>query len=326
MYDRYNRKIDYLRISVTDRCNLRCIYCMPEGGVSLLDHDDILRYEEIKAVIETSIKLGIDKFRITGGEPLIRKGFIEFIGGLKVVEGIEDLSITTNGIRLREYAGPLYEAGLKRINISLDTLDENKYKRIARVGELKDVLDGIDEALRVGFFPIKINVVLIRGVNDDEILDFARLTLNNPLQVRFIELMPIGEGESLGTEKVMPIDEIKLKCETLGRFEPTDAPLGCGPAEYYKITGWRGRIGFISAMTNPFCGGCNRLRLTADGYLKPCLGYENGVDLKPALRPEFDYNKIEEIIRAVINLKPKGHNMTQAESGDRLCSMSRIGG
>ena len=326
MLDSFNRKIDYLRISVTDRCNLRCIYCMPEGGVSLLDHDDILRYEEIKTVIKVSIKLGINKFRITGGEPLVRKGFIEFIGGLKAVEGIKDLSITTNGIRLKEYAGPLYKAGFKRINISLDTLDENKFKRITRADGLKDVLDGIGEALRAGFSPIKINAVLIRGINDDEILDFARLAIDNPLEVRFIELMPIGEGESLGTQKVVPIDEIKLKCETLGRLEPAGAPLGCGPAEYYKITGWRGRIGFISAITNPFCGNCNRLRLTADGYLKPCLGYENGVDLKPALRPEFEHDKIEGIIRAVINSKPKGHDMTQSESENHLCSMSRIGG
>ncbi len=326
MYDSFNRKIDYLRISVTDRCNLRCIYCMPEGGILPLTHDDILRYEEIAAIIRASVELGIDKFRITGGEPLVRKGLVEFIEGLKDIVGINDLSITTNGVKLKEYAKPLYEAGLKRINISLDTLDDNKFNRIARQGKLRDVLDGIEEALRVGFSPIKINVVLIRGINDDEILDFARLSLDRPLDVRFIELMPIGESKLLGREKIVPIEEIKLRCQTQGRLELIDITDGNGPAEYYRINGWQGRIGFIGAITNPFCEGCNRLRLTADGILKPCLSSENGVDLTSALRPMVDNNKIEELIKEAVNSKPKGHNMAQNEFENHLCSMSRIGG
>ena len=326
MLNSFNRKIDYLRISVTDRCNLRCIYCMPEGGVSSINHDDILRYEEISAIVKVAVKLGISKFRITGGEPLVRKGLVGFISSLKAIEGIEDLSVTTNGINLKEYAKPLYEAGLRRINISLDTLDEDKFTRIARQGSLKDVLGGIGQALAVGFSPVKINVVLIRGVNDDEILDFAKLGFDRPLDIRFIELMPIGESKFLDRDKVISIGEIRQRCEALGLLKEVDILNGNGPAEYYKFEGRQGRIGFIGAMTNPFCDRCNRLRLTADGYLKPCLGYENGVGLKSALRPVVDDDKIEESIKEAISLKPMGHNMSHSEFGNHLCHMSRIGG
>ncbi len=326
MYDNFNRQIDYLRLSLTDRCNLRCFYCMPKSGVRLLSRSGILSYEEITAVINASLKLGINKFRITGGEPLLRKGIVKFIGSLNKVQGIEDLSLTTNGIKLKEYARELYKAGLKRINVSLDTLKEHKFRQITRTGNLTEVLEGIEAAINLGFSPIKINMVAIRGVNDDEILDFARLAFDKPVIVRFIELMPIGESRFLEKEKIVPVEEIKSRCRLLGKLESGDGIKGSGPAEYYQIKDGRGKVGFISAITNPFCGKCNRLRLTADGFLKLCLGYDNKVDLKPALRPKVNVFQLAHLIKQAINLKPEAHNMNKGEYANCSGQMSNIGG
>lgn len=326
MHNSFNRPIDYLRISLTDRCNLRCFYCMPKTGVRLLTRRNILSYEEITAVIKASLKLGINKFRLTGGEPLLRKGLVEFVKSLNVIPGIEDLSLTTNGIKLKEYAGQLYKAGLKRINISLDTLDEYKFQQITRGGLLTDTLEGIEAAINFGFSPIKINTLVIRGVNDDEILDFARLAFDKPVTVRFIELMPIGESRFLEKEKIVPVEEIKSRCRLLGKLEFSDGVKGSGPAEYYQISGSLGRIGFISPMTNPFCYKCNRLRLTADGFLKLCLGYEDKIDLKPALRPAVSMDKITYLMKEGINLKPEAHSMNEGEYASCSCQMSNVGG
>lgn len=326
MYDNFNRRIDYLRLSLTDKCNLRCFYCMPNSRLRLLTRSGILSYEEIRAVINTSLNLGINKFRLTGGEPLLRKDLIKFVNNLSKIQGIEDLSLTTNGIKLKECAPGLYQAGLKRINVSLDSLNEDKFRQITRSGNLSEALEGIEAAINLGFSPIKINMVAMRGVNDDEILDFARLAFDKPLIVRFIELMPVGESRFLEKEKIVPVEEIKSRCQLLGKLERSGGIKGNGPAEYYQIAGGQGKIGFISAITNPFCYKCNRLRLTADGFLKLCLGYDNKVDLKPALRPKVNIFHLTNLIKEAVNLKPEAHHMS--EGGYANCSgqMSSVGG
>lgn len=322
MKDRYNRNIDYLRVSVIDRCNLRCIYCMPEEGIkNLLPHHEILTYEEILRIISVAVDLGIFRIRITGGEPLIRKDIVSFIERLSHIEGIKDIGMTTNGVLLKRYAGALYQAGLKRVNISLDSLTEDKFRAITRLGSLKDVLEGIEEARRVGLNPVKINVVVIKGVNDDEIEKFALWSKEVPYQIRFIEFMPVGSN-AWRKEFFISSDDIKNKIESrVGKLIPVQLKKS-GPAEYFMLEGAKGVLGFISPMTTHICIKCNRLRLTSDGKIRLCLFSDKEIDIKKYLRSGATDEKLREVLIEAINLKPEG----MSKHTKPLRAMSTIGG
>jgi cyclic pyranopterin phosphate synthase len=306
--DNFSRVIDYMRISITDRCNLRCVYCMPQSGVQPIEHREILTYEEIIRVVRVAASLGVRKIRITGGEPLARKNVTYLIASLKQITGIEDMSLTTNGALLEKYAGELAEAGLNRVNVSLDSLRPERYREITRGGELGAVMQGIEAAEKAGLLPVKINMVPIRGLNDDEIEEFAGLTLNAPFQVRFIEFMPIGAGDLWSDERYISTDEIKARVEKIGTLSPLKRRRD-GPARYYRIGNAPGVVGFISALTHHFCDECNRLRITADGKLRPCLFSETEIDLKPALRSSSSDEEIERLLRLSIEVKPEGHTI-----------------
>ena len=330
--DNYHRTIDYLRVSITDRCNLRCIYCMPSGGLIPIEHKEILRYEEIIRVIRIAAKIGVRKIRITGGEPLVRRNIVYFIESIKNIPGIEDLSLTTNGILLSRYAEELKSAGLDRVNVSLDTLKPKRYREITRSGDLSLVLKGIEAIEKVGLNPIKINMVPIRGVNSDEIEEFARLTLKAAYQVRFIEYMPFGSEDMWSPEKFISTEEIKSIVEGIGPLIPAKLRKS-GPARYFRFENATGVIGFISPISNHFCNECNRLRLTADGKLRPCLFSETEIDLKPALRGGSSDDEIERLIKLSIEVKPEGHNIGPQKLSSLIknreyCKkpMSRIGG
>lgn len=284
MIDKNSRNINYLRISVTDMCNLRCIYCRPKEGLALMDRDEILTFEEICAVVGHAVKLGITRFRITGGEPLARKGIERLISSLSRIPGIEELAMTTNGILLKEFAARLKRSGLSRINISLDTLDKERYADITRGGDLDEVFKGIEEAIKIGFANLKINMVLMAGINDDEIEGFARLTLERDLEVRFIEFMSSRNKKMLNEARFLPIDLAIKKLKRMGNLVPLFDKSGNGPAKRFRIEGARGSLGFIDAVSSPFCGNCNRLRLTADGKLRSCLLAGGEVDIKSILR------------------------------------------
>ena len=306
--DRYFRTIDYLRISITDRCNLRCLYCMPADGVSPEMHRDILRYEEIIRVIKVAARLGVSKIRLTGGEPLTRRNIALLISLIKNIQGIKDLSMTTNGILLEKYAHQVADAGLDRINVSLDSLREERYRQITRGGELSSVLKGIDAAVQAGLKPVKINMVPIRGFNDDEILSFAEMTLDTEYQVRFIECMPSSNVDFWSPAKYMTTDEIKKIIEPLGPLTPVRIRKK-GPSKYFRFKGAKGVLGFISALTHHFCHDCNRLRLTADGKLRPCLFSETEIDLRSAIRRSASDDEIERLLRLSIAVKPDGHRI-----------------
>lgn len=326
MIDGYNRKISYLRISVTDRCNLRCIYCLHSGLSGHTSAREILSFEELREVIKAAVGLGINKFRITGGEPLLRKGIAGFIGSLKDIPGIKDLSLTTNGMLLKKYAKKLFAAGLRRINISIDTLNEKKFAKITKGGSLKKVLAGTEAALSAGFSPVKINTVIIRGLNDDEISDFAGLCRERPLHIRFIELMPTCPGDTGYLKNIVPAGEIKNICARLGKLDEIKTGASPGPARIYSIAGWKGRLGFITPVTMPFCSRCNRLRLTAAGMLKPCLDNPSGINLLPALRPKINRDGIKELFIKAVETKPKRHKMSISGKKSGCLEMSKIGG
>lgn len=323
--DKFKRVIDYMRISVTDKCNLRCVYCMPEKGVQLFEHKDILSYEEILKVVGIAASLGVRKIRVTGGEPLVRKNILHLIASIKNIDRIEDISLTTNGILLEKYARGLAAAGLDRINVSLDTLRPERYRDITRGGDINLVHKGIEAAENAGLLPLKINIVPIRSINDDEIADFARMTLTTQRHVRFIEFMPIGARDLWNDERYISSEEIKRTVEEIAPLVPVRLRK-TGPARYFRFKGARGVIGFISALTHHFCGDCNRLRLTADGRLRPCLFSETEIDLKPALRRQSSDMEIERLLRLAIEVKPEGHKIDQRDDLSSLKNMSRIGG
>lgn len=330
MIDRYNRDINYLRVSVTDRCNLRCIYCMPKEGLSAIGHDDILRYEEIHRIIGIAAGEGITKVRITGGEPLVRRGVSEFIASLRRIPELTDISLTTNGILLESYAERLFEAGIRRINISLDSLNAEKYAKMTRGGDIRAVLQGIRKVRETGFSPIKINIVAVKGFNEDEVLAFARLTLDFPYQIRFIELMALGEMGIESNGRYLPNSAVKEQIETLGRLEEVNGrgTKSDGPARMYRLAGGVGEIGFISPVSRHFCHSCNRLRLTADGQLRACLLSDDEVDLKGPLREGSTNEAIRELIRMAIARKPRTHQESCDESHIKKCmkEMPAIGG
>ncbi|WP_099188296.1 GTP 3',8-cyclase MoaA [Tepidibacter mesophilus] len=317
MIDSYQRRINYLRISVTDLCNLRCRYCMPNEGIDKISHSDVLTLEEIETIAKVFVELGVDKIRITGGEPLVRKGMLGLIENIGKLEGLKDFAITTNGIMLKKHAKELKDAGVNRLNISLDTLDEEKYEYITRGGQLKDALDGIKKAQEVGLSPIKLNTVLIKGFNDDEIQDLVDFT-NSGIDVRFIELMPMGEARNWAIDNFISNEYVLEKINGLKEVKRDDIN---SPANYYKLPSAKGKVGFINPISCKFCSNCNRVRLTSDGKLKLCLHSNEEVDLKTPLRNKED---IKDIIIDAISKKPKEHHL---EEGDYITrNMIAIGG
>jgi cyclic pyranopterin phosphate synthase len=324
--DDFGRAINYLRVSVTDRCNLRCVYCMPAGGIQKRPHADILRYEELALIIRAAAELGICKVRLTGGEPLARLGLVDFVRLVAAIPGIDDLSMTTNGTLLARHAAALADAGLQRVNISLDTLRPDRFQSITRRGCLDDVWAGIAAAQAAGLSPIKLNMVVIRGLNDDEVTDFARRTLSDGWHVRYIEWMPVGTGLDWNGDGVLPIPEIRARLEAeIGPLEPVHGLPGNGPARYYRLPGAHGTVGFIGALRNHLCATCNRLRLTADGHLRPCLMNATEIDLSAPLRAGAGVETVKTLLAEAIQHKPQGHRLGEDLSPqDRM--MSQIGG
>ncbi len=324
--DRNNRVINYLRISLTDRCNLRCAYCMPEEGIQCLPHAEILTYEEILRLARLAVGGGIRKVRLTGGEPLVRRGVVEFVCRLGELEGLEVIGLTTNGVLLADYAEDLRACGVSRINVSLDTLRPDRYARITRRDAFHRVREGLRAAERAGFKPIKINVVAMRGVNDDEILDFARLSLEKPYHVRFIEFMPVGAENGWTKDRFISTDEIRERIGRLGALRPLQHRPMDGPAERFVLDGGRGEIGFIGALSHHFCSQCNRLRLTSAGTLRGCLFSDEEIDVKTPLRSGASDEVLSGLIQRAIETKPAGHGSLL--QSPRKCSrpMSTIGG
>jgi len=325
LVDRFNRSIDYLRVSLTDRCNLRCNYCMPLEGDRKLKHRDILRYEELLRIVRIAVKLGITKIRLTGGEPLIRKGIREFIPMLMSIKGLDDVSLTTNGVYLKENLEMLKEAGIKRINVSLDSLNRPNFKLITRFDNFSDVWEGIEKANDMGFYPIKLNAVVIKGLNDKEILDFCNLVIEKPYFIRFIECMPIG----LDSNSMAFVSNSDIK-ETItnefGPLMPVDKIHHDGPATRFRFSGSKGEIGFISAISHPFCNSCNRLRLTADGMLLPCLISNREISIKDPLRMGCLDDDLVEIFLKAVDLKPMGHSLNLEDEQKGYRKMCSIGG
>lgn len=324
--DDFARTINYLRVSVTDRCNLRCVYCMPPQGVEKQAHEAMLRYEELALIIRAAAEIGINKVRLTGGEPLTRLGLSEFVGMMAAIPGIEEISMTTNGTLLARHAQALADAGLHRVNISLDTFDPDRYATITRCGRLEDVWAGIAAAQAAGLTPIKFNVVVVRGFNEDEVVDFARKTQTDGWHVRFIELMPIGANADWARERIVPLPEVRARIENeWGPLQAVHGPRGNGPARYYQVPGAQGTIGFIGALSDHFCPTCNRLRLTADGGLRPCLLSDREIDLMEPLRSGAGIDAIKDLLIQAIRSKPQHHHLEEALSPhDR--NMSQIGG
>lgn len=315
MKDRYGRTIKYLRLSVTDLCNCRCVYCMGENGVPRLPHSAILSFEEIEEIVRAAVSLGVTKVRLTGGEPLVRRGIDELVRRLRGIEGVEELAMTTNGARLAEYAARLKSAGLDRLNVSLDTLDPEKFRRITRIGELRDTLDGLDAARRAGFERIKLNTVLMGGVNDDEIAEIAALAKDGAFDVRFIELMPIGECTDWDRRRFLPAERV-LEYLPKGERVPSD-----GVAELWRPAGFRGTVGLIRPLSHRFCADCDRIRVTADGCLKPCLHSAREIPLRG--------KHGEALVRMIaegMQTKPREHHMADGHASESRRGMNRIGG
>lgn len=320
--DALGRNIHYLRVSVTDRCNFRCIYCMPPGGVQWIPHEEILRYQELTRIIRIAAQMGIYKVRITGGEPLVRRGILSFIHEVAQLPGVRDLSMTTNASLLSQNVVALKNAGLSRVNISLDTLRPDRFAHLCGRNVLPNVLDGIAQAQAAGLTPVKINVVVMKGVNDDELADFARMTLDKPYQIRFIEHMPFQGAE--GNKRLLPVAEMQAALAAHGFDVLVPETHGDGPADVYRIPGALGTLGFISPVTRHFCAECNRIRLTADGRIKPCLLSNQEYNIKELIRAGCADNDLEDYLRDIIFHKPGHHHLE--EETDLQRGMSKIGG
>jgi cyclic pyranopterin phosphate synthase len=325
LVDRYNRHLNYLRISITDRCNLQCLYCSPDDRQAKLPHAEILTYEEILRVVKVGVRLGISKLRITGGEPLVRKGVYGFLQTLSQIRGVAELSLTTNGVFLCDHLEEIKSAGIRRINVSLDTLNPAKFKKITRRDLFERVWEAIRQAHRKGFAPIKINVVALRGINDDELEDFGRLSFDYPFHIRFIEFMPIG-GLCRHSGKRMLAPEIRDRLSALGDLVALDKAANDGPAQRFKFTGARGEIGFIRPISRHFCSTCNRLRLTASGQLRACLLSDRQDDLKGLLRRGCSDDDLAEIFFRAVSHKPFKHQLTSGPHAAVCTRMSAIGG
>lgn len=326
LIDAHNRKLNYLRISITDRCNLRCLYCSPRYLTPKLSQEDILSYEEILRLVKIAVQIGITKIRITGGEPLVRKGVHEFIKALHRVAGIQDISLTTNGVLLKDHVQSLIDSGLHRINISLDTLDPEKFMKITGVDAFDKVWEAILKAHQCGLSPIKINTVALRHFNDNELEDIARLSFSYPFHFRFIEYMPIGITDA-GRDSALYTPEIKRRLtEKIGELIPVEHHRSDGPAERFRFEGAAGEIGFISAMSHHFCHTCNRLRLTASGQLRSCLLSDHQEDLKALLRSGASDEALAAVFINAARMKGVQHGLTADATVRVSCQMSSIGG
>ena len=323
--DSYERKIDYLRISVTDRCNLRCTYCMPIEGVKQVEHDDILRYEEIAKISQVAAEMGMRKIRLTGGEPLVREGLSRLVEMLSSIPKIEEISMTTNGIKLAQYAQSIASAGLGRVNISIDTMKSERFRKITRFGDLSEVWKGIYAAEDAGLTPIKLNVIPMKGINDDEIVDFALLTMSHSWSVRFIELMKFPHNQIMQNLHFISAEEVleKLSSLNIRPLQESSSP-GNGPARYYKLPDAIGEIGIISPVTHHFCDSCNRMRLTADGKLRPCLLSDKEIDIKKALRNSASDDQLREILRYAIKSKPARYRETNSTDKKRSRALREV--
>jgi cyclic pyranopterin phosphate synthase len=317
----------YMRVSITDRCNLRCMYCRPNGLFSAIPHREILSYEELYRIIGVAVGLGIEKIRITGGEPLVRRGAVEFMAELSRMKGLNDLALTTNGVFLKENLAGLVRSGLKRINISLDTLRPDRFRSVTGLDRFRDVWDGILLAEAMKIEPIKINMVVMRGVNHDEIVDMAKLSLSHGFHIRFIEYMPIGTGKQVDKSGMtVSVGEMKTRLSTIGSLEPVAGNCLDGPAKRFRFYGAKGEVGLISAMSDHFCHSCNRLRLTPSGALKPCLLSDRKEDIKNPVRRGVSDKELENIFVKAVNRKPRMH-LSPADEGEWVTDlMSAIGG
>jgi len=326
MHDGFGRRIEYLRISVTDKCNLRCVYCMPVEGLPWLRREELLRYEEIAEVVRVMAGMGLRKLRITGGEPLVRRDLSTLVRKLRAVDGIEDVALSTNAVLLAEQADALRAAGVDRLNVSLDSLRPERVDAISRrPGSAEAIFRGLDAAERAGFAPIKLNCVVMRGRNDDEVADFAAVTRERPWHVRFIEVMPTGDNLGVSRDEFVSSDEILARVGEIGALEPVAGPAGNGPARYFAFPGAAGTVGVITPMSHNYCGSCNRMRLTADGQLRPCLFGSIQTNLRDPLRRG---DPIEPLVRQTLRIKPERHWLVQgsdAGSGG-LLALSQVGG
>lgn len=324
-HDTFGRRINYLRISLTDRCNFRCVYCMPALGMQFLPRPELLTSDELLRVVRAAAAAGFQKIRLTGGEPTLRPDLVEIVGAIKATPGIEHVALTTNALRLGKLAQPLKDAGLDRVNVSIDTLDPQRFRQITRGGKLELVWEGIAAADQVGLHPIKLNAVVVRGLNDHEVPQLAALTLTYPWEMRFIEVMPLTGVADVAEDGVVKSEELIAQLTAIhGPLED----LGLAPsdsARRYRIAGARGKLGFISAVSDPFCASCNRMRLTADGRLHLCLLRDDEVDLRAALRGGASQQQIEQIVRHAVALKPWGHGLPE-HILPRLRGMSQLGG
>lgn len=323
--DSFGRRIDYLRVSLTDRCNMRCVYCMPAVGMQFAPRPELLTNDELLLVIQAAAAAGFRKLRLTGGEPTLRQDIVELIAAMKAVPGIEHVAMTTNALRLRRLAGPLKEAGLDRVNVSIDSLDPVKFRQMTRGGNLDEVWAGIQAADDVGLHPIKLNAVIVRGMNDDEVVQLAALTTRHPWEFRFIEVMPLTGVAGLAEEGVISTAELIARIEAhFGTLTPYGQD-PADPARRYRIPGAPGKLGFISAVTDPFCATCNRMRLTADGRLHLCLLRDDEVDLRSAIRNGATLAQIEQIVRHAVQIKPWGHGLPEGVR-PTVRGMSQLGG
>jgi cyclic pyranopterin phosphate synthase len=328
LVDAFNRKITYIRVSVTDRCNLKCTYCVPScGTTSSLPYPELMTFDEMLRIIRVAARHGLNKVRITGGEPLVRRGVVDFVANLSKIEGIRDIAMTTNGVLLRNYAKDLKKAGLKRLNISLDTFDPEKFAIITKGDCFEKVWEGILEAERVGFEPLKINTVVTRGANDHEVIDFAKMTLTRKVQCRFIEFMPVDDWDLWKKQFVSKAEMIQNIEAALGKLHPLHEEQKDGPAVLYRLEGAPGAVGFISAISEHFCDTCNRVRLSADGKVKHCLFSESYIDFLEAMRNGCSDEDIEQLFATVMETKPEGHKIDMHNESEKfLHSMINIGG
>lgn len=326
MYDTYWRNITYLRMSITDRCNLRCFYCTPTQELIKLRHHDILRYEELLRLARVAVRLGLTKIRVTGGEPLVRRGVTGFIHALSKITGIQEICLTTNGVRLAAMAEALWIAGLRRLNLSLDTLQPERYRQITGGDYFYNVLEGLQVAAALGFTPIKINCVVMKGLNDDELPAFARLSFEYPYQVRFIEFMPIGAQSRWQQHYYLSTAAMQARLQDWGRLEEIPPEPQGGPARRFRLPGAKGELGFISPISQHFCHACNRLRLTADGRLRPCLFSDQEIEVKTALRHGASDERLQALFQTAIRRKPRGHHLEALKPGACQRPMASIGG
>ncbi|MBV8151362.1 MAG: GTP 3',8-cyclase MoaA [Candidatus Eremiobacteraeota bacterium] len=326
MADQFRRPITYLRISVTDRCNLRCVYCMPEKGLPWIPKPEILTFEEIVRIVDAAAAIGVRSIRLTGGEPLIRRDLAQLVRMLDAIPGIEDIALSTNGVMLAEMIDELVAAGLRRANISLDTLREDRFFAIARRSGLDRVMAGIDAAIRAGLAPIKINCVVMRGSNDDELAAMAELTRDRAIYVRFIEVMPVEENLDLQRGTYVSSDEILERVREIGEIAPVEGPKGNGPARYFAFPGAKGAVGVISPLSHDYCERCNRVRLSADGRLRLCLFGDHHIDLRSPVRSGASREDLIDIFRGSMLIKPERHHLRLGEQSSRMRAFSEIGG